>query len=134
MTDVEIWVEGEPVPKGRPRYGKGNHMYTPPKTRDAENRIRKAWQEEGGKEITGPVSISCWFYLQTPKNWSKARKVLAEVGEILPEKVPDIDNLVKTVLDALNGLAFTDDKEVVRIFASKQYREKPGTLVRVRAL
>jgi Holliday junction resolvase RusA-like endonuclease len=134
MTDVTIWVEGEPVAKARPRMTRGGHVYTPHKTIDAENAIRKAWQEEGGREIRGPVSISCWFYLETPKSWSKARKALAEDGEILPEKVPDIDNLLKTVLDALNGLAFPDDKEVCRISAIKKYSEKPGTLIRVRAL
>ena len=134
MTDVEIWVEGEPVAKARPRMTRGGHVYTPHRTIDAENAIRREWQKAKAREITGPVAINCVFYLQTPKNWSKARKALAEEGEILPEKVPDVDNLVKTVLDALNGLAFQDDKQVCRISAAKRYALVPGTVIRVREI
>lgn len=130
-----LTVYGEPVAKARPRATRGGHIYTPTKTRDAENAIRREWQSESRSRIEdGPVTVRLRFYLQTPKSWGKIRKELAEEQEIRPLKVPDIDNLVKTVLDALNGLAWEDDKQICRIAASKYYSATPRTEITVMEL
>lgn len=52
-------------------------------------------------------------------------------GEILPQKKPDIDNVVKIIMDALNGAAYKDDKQVVSVFASKFYDDDPKVIVEV---
>lgn len=132
-TDVTFWLEGEPVAKARPRWSRGK-IYTPSKTTKAENEIRKAYKEADGQEILGPVCVSMTFCLQTPKNWSKAKKGLAQLLELLPTKRPDLDNLVKTVFDALNGLAYEDDKQICELHAYKTYNETPRTCVRVREI
>ncbi len=46
-------------------------------------------------------------------------------GKILPAKKPDIDNVVKAVLDALNGVAYRDDTQVIELHVRKSYSEKP---------
>lgn len=133
--DVTFCVEDgqDPVAKARPRWSNGR-VYTPTKTMNAENMIRKAWKKAGGEMIHGPVAVSISFLLATPKAWSKAKKELAQEHEILPLKKPDVDNLVKTVLDALNGLAYDDDKQIIELSASKHYNTYPGTVIRVREI
>lgn len=133
-TDVTIWLEGEPVAKARPRMTRSGHVYTPDKTTKAENEIRRAWQEKHGSIIEGPVAVSVVFMLKMPETWSKAKKLMAQYREVLPTKKPDVDNLVKTVFDALNGLAYDDDKQIVELSARKVYACKPGTVIRVREI
>lgn len=133
-TDVTFWLEGEPVAKARPRMTRSGHVYTPDKTTKAENEIRRAWQEKHGSMIEGPVAVSVVFMLKMPTNWSKAKKLLTQDQEVLPTKKPDVDNLVKTVFDALNGLAYEDDKQIVELSARKVYACKPGTVIRVREI
>ena len=134
-VDVTFIVEDgqDPVAKARPRWSHGR-VYTPSRTVNAENMIRKAWKNAGGEMIHGPVAVSIDFLMQTPKSWSKAKKEMAQVQEILPLKKPDIDNLVKTVLDALNGLAYDDDKQIIELSAHKRYNKYPGTVIRVREI
>ena len=133
-TDVTFWLEGEPVAKARPRMTMSGHVYTPDKTTKAENAIRRGWQEHGGSMIHGPVSVSVVFMLKTPASWPMAKRMLAQEREIRPTKKPDVDNLVKTVMDALNGLAYYDDKHIVELSARKIYARNPGTVIRVREI
>lgn len=46
-------------------------------------------------------------------------------GELLPTKKPDIDNITKCVLDALNGIAYHDDSQIVRLTVEKFYAQQP---------
>lgn len=97
----------EPTPKGRPRLGRYG-TYTPAKTKAAEEAIQWAWH---GKPMEGPLKVSLRFYFKRPK------KCLASFK---PTR-PDIDNLVKLVCDALNGLAWKDDGQIVILEAYKFY-------------
>lgn len=67
------------------------------------------------------------FSYTVPKSWSKAKK---ESVRYKTSK-PDLDNLAKTVLDALNGIAFVDDSQVVDLRLSKVYADKEGTNIKV---
>ena len=65
------------------------------------------------------------FY-EVPKSCSKVRRTAnVKRGELLPAKKPDIDNIVKAVLDALNEVAYRDDTQVVELQVRKQYSERP---------
>ena len=88
-------VPGEPVPKARPRVVKGR-AYTPRRTVDAEEAIGWAFREAmpGHEPLTGWVGMRCMFYTVTQKPRA------------------DIDNFLKLVSDALNGLAYVDDRQV----------------------
>ena len=46
-------------------------------------------------------------------------------GDLMPAKKPDIDNIAKAVLDALNSVAYRDDTQIVELQIRKQYSEKP---------
>lgn len=101
----------EPTPKGRPRLGKYG-TYTPAKTKAAEEAIQWAWH---GKPMEGPLKVSLRFYFKRPKKCLKCYK----------DTRPDIDNLVKLVCDALNGLAWKDDGQIVILEAYKLYCQHP---------
>lgn len=103
-------LEGDPVPKSRPRVVNG-HTYTEARTIRAEQALRMAAIRAGAKPTRLPVSIELRFWRQTARPC-------------------DIDNLCKTVMDALNGAAWEDDSQAVHLEASKGIdREHPRTEV-----
>lgn len=118
MTTVTI--HGPLHGKGRPRFA-GGHAYTPEATRRYEGEIQAAWLLAGGKRLEGPVAVDIIAYQALPKRASKALRAAAENGSIWPIRKPDIDNVIKIVLDALNGYAYNDDTQVVRLDARKEY-------------
>ena len=116
-------VDTVPVPKGRPRFY-GNHAVTPPKTREYEKLIRESWTYG---MMDGPLGVRMLFVMPIPKSVSKKKH-----EELLGErhtKKPDLDNLVKAVLDGLNGTAFEDDSRIHRIMAIKEYGDDPRVVV-----
>jgi crossover junction endodeoxyribonuclease RusA len=99
-------VPGVPVPKARPRIGNGR-AYTPKRTKAHELAVWAYARQAGVKPITGPVTVWCEFHLPTPER-------------------ADADNLAKAVLDALNGTAYADDRQVMELNVRK-HRCAPGT-------
>lgn len=142
-NEVRFTVHGEPVGKGRPRLSSRNgfaHAYTPAGTRKYEAAVRKLAGEEmerQGLAVTGlPVYVSIAARYAMPKRHlnpdgslrsHKAGSKLADElsamlnGDVMPGK-PDLDNVVKAVLDALNGTVFTDDSQVVSLVAGKDWQ------------
>lgn len=96
-----LTVPGVPVPKGRPRVFNGRGV-TPRRTREAEERIRGLWaaQYPSMQPLTGDVHVSLDFYLPD-------------------RRARDWDNLSKLVTDALNGLAYEDDRQIVSAVVTK---------------
>lgn len=126
-----ITIDGKPQPKERPKVYNG-HAITPTRTRQYEDRIKALWRAKYREDpYEGDVRITIFFYLPIPTSWSKKKREEAEHGKIRPNVRPDVDNLVKIVLDGLNGVAFVDDKQIVRLLAEKRYSVNPGTEVYV---
>lgn len=123
-------VLGKPQGKGRPRAssrGKFVRMYTPKNTRDYEQTIRESYLEayESSKPLEGYIKAYLILYYPIPKSTSKANKAKMLDKTLLPDKKPDIDNCIKGVFDSLNGIAFVDDKQIVKLVAEKYYSENP---------
>lgn len=124
-------VPGRPQGKGRPRFSWRGHAYTPDSTRRYEACIREtaraAAKKAGWKIADSGVRVHVDALFPVPKSWPREKKAAAERDELTPGK-PDIDNIVKIVLDGLNGVAYADDKAVKTISASKKYAtsEWPG--------
>ena len=114
-------IEGDPVGKARPRFAKGR-TYTPKKSADYEKRIaEKAREAMGSSEpLDTPVAVYIYANHAIPASYSKKRynDCLSRLDR--PNK-PDLDNTVKAVLDALNGIVYKDDVQVVSIHATKRY-------------
>lgn len=132
MYSIVFSVEGEPVAKARPRMTRTGHVYTPKKTADAEERIRNAFLKKIKKADIpkdAKVELMIDFFFTPPK--SAGLKKCEEMYFTGRDKKPDIDNLCKTVMDALNGIAFKDDSQIVKLRANKVYGRVSGTTVEV---
>lgn len=69
----------------------------------------------------GPIHLDVWANFEIPKSYSKKRRQECEIGNEMPTKKPDIDNIAKVVLDALNGVAYHDDSQVTNLKVRKRY-------------
>lgn len=122
---MTLTIPGEPVGKGRPRLTRTGKAYTPARTRAYEQKIRQAYLEQNGEKLNGYIVATITAYMQIPKSASKRQAAEMAAGIIRPAKTPDIDNIVKAALDGLNGLAYEDDKQIVKVVAEKWYSIKP---------
>ena len=77
------------------------------------------------------ISIAIDCYVRVPESMSKKKKEMAYRGEILPLRKPDLDNVMKAVLDACNGVVWRDDKEVTKAQICRYYSDMPRLVVRV---
>ena len=120
-------VNGIPQGKARPRFTKGGRAYTPAKTRRYEEAVREAAllaaQAQGFvKHDEGTPLEACvtaWF--PVPASWPKKKRAAALSGALYPTGKPDADNIAKAVLDAANGIAFHDDRQIVSLTVRKRY-------------
>lgn len=67
--------------------------------------------------------------LPVPKSWSKRKQADALAGQLMPTTKPDLDNCVKAIFDAVNGIVWTDDVQVVGLRVRKVYGATPGVQV-----
>lgn len=116
-------IKGIPVAKARPRFTKTGHVYSTTKTREAEDAVKRAaaFYMEDREIFKGPIVISLTFMVRTPASWSKKRQDLAANAYLLPTTRPDTDNYVKLVTDAMNGVVYEDDNQIIAIQAAKFY-------------
>lgn len=130
MRKTELFFPFKPKPKGRPRFTRGGHAYTPEKTRDYENLIKDYYKDNSGDYYENAIQIKLVFNMPIPKATTKRVRKLIDAGVYKFTKKPDIDNITKAVLDALNGVAFEDDSLITKITAEKKYSDsEPGTLM-----
>lgn len=124
---LEVKIPMRPIPKDRPRFVNGR-CYTTERTKLAENAIAWMVKEEMIKQSIGiinkPISLSIEFGFKLPPNMTRAEKEMLRENKFHHIKRPDIDNLCKTVLDALNEIAYIDDKLVVHLDALKVFGEE----------
>lgn len=135
MTDdviLNIIVPGAPVPWMRPRR-RGNQSFTAPK--DRKHRLALGLAAAAGTKgppVRGPIALGLAFFLPIPTSTPKRRRAAMIAGEECPTTSGDIDNLMKSVLDALKGIAYVDDRQVTRmLFLSKDYSDVPRTEIRI---
>ena len=125
-------VMGTPVAKGRPRVTKWG-AYTPEKTVNYENLVQFSYLQEhkDKKPMEDYLKVEVAFYMPIPKSTNKKNRSLMIGWKLRPDKKPDIDNMIKSITDALNGICYVDDKQVVEIHAYKFYSEEPKAVVMV---
>ncbi len=133
---VYFVVTGNPVGKGRPRAtsrGGFVRMYTDAKTLGFEAAVAdEARIAMSNFELFDtPMQLQLSAYYPIPKSWSKKKRQLAVDGEIYPQVKPDLDNVMKAVLDALNGVVYADDSQVINLVATKRYSTDPRVEVYV---
>lgn len=140
MKSVDFTIQGAPAGKKRPKFTTVNgytRTYTPADTMHNERLVRAcyAWDYHGFKfppKIPLYVKLTCYYPI--PKSTSKKKAAQMEAGEIIPVVKPDLDNVAKLILDALNGLAWEDDNQIARLEISKVYGEDPHTDVHIETI
>ena len=120
-----VTILGRPQGKQRVRVVKCNgriHSYTPKETINYEQEIKTTYKALNNPNFgSKPVSLYILATYPIPKNFPKKKKEMCLEEEIYPCVKPDMDNVVKIVSDALNGVAYCDDKQVVQVLARKVY-------------
>ena len=136
MIQVQYSVPGEPRGKGRPRFAKrGNFVktYTDAKTASYEDQIRfyalKAMGDS--KVIEGAVRVFVSIRMAVPKSYSNKRREACLNGSDKPLKKPDWDNVAKSICDAMNGVIYVDDTQIVEAHVTKQYAAHSEVIVLV---
>lgn len=130
MTTINFRVPGKPLAKGRPRFTRGGHVYTPEATAEYENLVKLCFLEQAPDWVPSdkPVTMTVWAWYPIPESWSKKKKQLALDHQISPGK-PDWDNVGKIISDALNGVAYVDDSQICFCTIVKSYGEVPEVRV-----
>ncbi len=127
---INLVIYGEPVGKGRPRVtfkGKFTHTYTPEKTKNYEELIQNTYLSNYTYDdiLDGPIKANIVAYFPIPDSASKKKKESLLKNYEKHTKKPDIDNVIKSVFDALNNIAFTDDSNIIEVSAKKLYSNEP---------
>lgn len=104
--------------------------YTPKRTHDYEKRVKESYSGEMFPEDI-PLEVHIDAYFQIPKSASKKKHGEMQRGSIRPMKKPDADNIAKSICDALNGVVYADDKQVIRLVVDKWYSDRPRAEVRI---
>jgi len=136
MRQLKLTVPGVPVAQGRPRACiRGGHaaVYQPKASAEWRSLVSMSAAEAMagfGSPFDCAVSLQAVFYFPWPKSMTKAARARGE-GK---STKPDIDNLLKGVMDGLNGIAWRDDSRVSAVYAAKAYSDTPRTVIAVTAL
>lgn len=131
---VTIRVLGAPIPLMRPRFchrGKFISVYDP----QVKEKEQVRWQirdEYKEKPLSVPLKVDILFGMPIPKHTSKVRVREMLKGALVPMVKPDLDNLVKFILDCLNEILFDDDKQICEFHARKIYTIEPRTIIQAR--
>lgn len=135
---IKFTIPGTPQGKARARtvYNRAagkTVSYTPEKTYLYENLIKSRYLEVTNKKYNNKeaLHVSITAFYNPPKSASKKRRTLMLEGYEKPCKKPDIDNIAKVVLDALNGISYGDDTQVVSLRMVKKYAAVPRVEVEI---
>jgi Holliday junction resolvase RusA-like endonuclease len=130
-TFVTISLPGQPRGKGRPRFGKRGSfvsVWTDPKTMEYENALKAVGLAamRGSAPRETAISVNIIAAVEIPASWSRKKRQAAIAADIAPTGKPDYDNIAKIVGDALNGIVWKDDSQIVACTFVKFYSEMPG--------
>ncbi len=124
----QMEIEAIPLPQGRPRFVRPTgRAYDPPKSKEYKRLIaqlaRKAIVSTDMEPfgVDEPLKLYIWFFLPPFKSTKRVKPTGNRDG--------DLDNYVKLVMDALNGVIYPDDAQIVSIVAAKQYATEPKTIL-----
>lgn len=135
--EIAFTVPGKPVGKQRPRFsrqGTAVRTYTPRKTAEYENLVRISYRAVSKEKLKGAISATIRGYFEPPKATSKKQRQKMLSGEIGYTKKIDADNLAKSILDALNEVAYADDAQVSFLLVYKAYAETARVEVQLKEL
>lgn len=142
MNELKVFIPSEPCAQGRPRFSTAGgfvRAYDPAKSRNYKAYVKAVCADAAEKQgwlfnTDLPLEVEIIAGLSIPSSKSKKWKLAAANGVEKPTKKPDADNIAKTITDALSGVIYKDDKQIVSLTVIKRYAEEPGVKVTVQVL
>lgn len=132
---LEFVILGIPGSKQSTQFTKLGIAYTPKDKKQKQENVAWEIKSKLPKHFVihvGPVKVTYDFVFPIPKSFSKKLIARIESGEVIYKvSKPDTDNLVKPAKDAMNGVVFLDDSQVVVERARKMYGKTPMTIISV---
>lgn len=128
---VRLVIPGKPHGKSRPRFGNGR-AFTDPKAVSFAERVHIAWREQGSPSF-GPeaVTMRVSVHRRRPRQHFRKDGLMSQIGlasDPRPIVTPDADNFAGSVMDALNNLAYYDDRQVVSLTAERFWSDQDDYL------
>lgn len=130
----EFEVPGAIKGKGRPRVNSyTGTVYTPTKTKDYEYLVEQYFllKYPKFKPLEGRTLVNITAIFKIPKSTGKQAEMEMLENNISPTKKPDIDNIVKIILDAMNKFAFKDDTQITKLCVEKKYGTEEKVIVTI---
>ena len=141
MKEIEFVVPGKPQGKARARTFYNDRMgrmqsITPEKTVLYENLVKLCYSQvaKGESMDEGALEVDVDAVFTLPSSVPKWRKANMLAGREFPTVKPDMDNIIKVILDALNGLAYSDDKKVAVVVGQKRFGKEEQVSVHILCL
>lgn len=135
MLKIAFTVEGEPIPKGRPRFTRqqGRRAYTPDRTKNYEMQVGFAAKAamRGHRPTSLPVHVSIKAFFPIPKSAKKAEREAAAKEQLWHCGKCDSDNVFKSIADGVIGIVYDDDKQICEMACTKMYSDHPRVEVDV---
>ncbi len=131
---AKFTILGEPKGKGRPRVTKRGYAFTPKDTVAYENLVKLEYRnqcEDFMFEKDVQLDARVIAYYAIPKSVSKKKRQQMESHRLRPIKKPDCDNVIKSIFDSLNKIAYYDDSQVVDCQIRKFYSNNPRVVVTI---
>lgn len=132
---INFTVYGEPTAQGRPKFarrGKFVTAYDPKKSREYKDTVYSVALEHKPKELLeGALVMQVDIYRSIPKSFSKVKRTAIKDGILRPTTKPDCSNVVKGIEDALNGVIYKDDSQIVESVVKKFYSDTPRVAITI---
>lgn len=136
---IEFKVEGRPVPQPRPRvYRTATGKSKAVNSRQSINYkriVKYAALSEMNKQRLSmtdrPLAMRLTFVFTPPKSYTKKKLEAVKSGELRYTKLPDADNLAKSVMDSLNNIIYKDDSQIVELTVNKEYGHTDHVLINI---
>jgi Holliday junction resolvase RusA-like endonuclease len=129
MRQLKFSIKGSPKAQKRHRHTKKGFTYDP-SVNDKRDFLALIHAEAPKKPLYGAISLTVRFSMPYPKKWLRTGKLAGELKPNAPKEFtnrPDIDNLLKFVLDSFNKVVIHDDSQVWDVRMQKTYSLTPGT-------
>lgn len=139
QLELEFIIEGKAKPKQSFRYTRAGIKYTPKDVKQYAKDIQYSFYAQYPKWLPSmlyekPLRAKIEVYKSIPKSFSKTLKMKAIAGELRPLTRGDCDNYSKGILDALNGIVYPDDRQIVELSVYKYYSEKEFVKVKIEVI
>jgi Holliday junction resolvase RusA-like endonuclease len=133
---IKFEIPGKVKAKQSFKIGRNGFKYTPSEVKSYANWVRLCFQKEYPKHLPSTyhekqLRMNIEVHFAIPKSFSKKKREDALNRIVRPTVKPDCDNISKNICDALNGIVFPDDKQIVSLEVEKYYSENESVIVRV---